>query len=123
MQDALRQATIYFHEFLAFFLAGLADGFAHVNAALGLLVALFAAWQLAQWGRLWAVALGATIFHLAAEVMLPVVAHDKPFHLPPDLLTVHYWKTALALYLGYLLVIGIFFGIKQALLPKLAPSH
>ncbi len=55
--------------------------------------------------------------------MIPVLANQGSLRLPPDLLTLQYWKTAAALYLGYLLVIGLFYAIKKTVLPKAAHAH
>jgi hypothetical protein len=112
----------YLREALAFFENGLRDGFAHVNGALGLIVALVGAYTLNSWKRLWAVALAATLVHLVAEVMIPVLANQTRFALPSDLLSMTYWRTALALYLGYLLVIALFFVVKKNVLPKAAKA-
>ena len=119
----MHDVTIYFNDFLRFFEHGVRDGFAHINAALELIIALVAAWQLGHWKRLWASALWATVTHLIAVVVIPVLANQGSFRLPPDLLTVHYWKTAAALYLGYLLVIGIFYAVKKTVLPKVASAR
>lgn len=115
--------SIYLHEILYFFRDGFRDGFAHVNGALGLIIAVFAAYQLSDWKRLWAAALGATVLHLVAVVMIPVLANERSFQLPPDLLELSYWKTAAALFLGYLVVVGVFFAIKKNLLPKGGAAH
>jgi hypothetical protein len=115
--------STYLHEILAFFDRGITDGFANVNGALGIIIALVAAYVLHSWKRLWAVALGATLVHLVAEVMIPVLANQARFALPPDLLHKHYWMTAVALYLGYFLVIAVFFFLKKTVLPKAAAAH
>jgi len=94
-----------------------------VNDALGLIIALVAAYVLSSWKRLWAVALGATLAHLVAEVMIPVLANQSRFALPANMTELSYWKTALALYLGYLLVIAIFYIIKTKVLPSGAHAH
>jgi len=114
----VEHVTIYLHEIINFFRDGFRDGFAHVNGALGLIIAVFAAYQLSDWKRLWAAALGATVAHLVAVVMIPVLANERGFQLPPDLLELSYWKTAAALFLGYLVVVAVFFAIKKNLLPK-----
>ncbi len=119
----MHDTTHYLHEILAFFDRGLADGFANVNGALGIIIALVAAYMLHSWKRLWAVALGATLVHLVAEVMIPVLANQARFALPPDLLHMSYWRTAAALYLGYFLVIALFFVLKKTVLPKAASAH
>ena len=119
----MQQLTHYLNEILAFFQNGLTDGFAHVNGALGIIIALVAAYSLSHWKRLWAAALGATVVHLVAEIMLPVLDNRGKFGLPPDMLHQSYWRTAAALYLGYLLVIAVFFFLKKNVLPKSAPAH
>jgi hypothetical protein len=113
----------YLHEIMVFFHQGFHEGFAHVNAILGLIIALVAAYMLHSWKRIWASALGATIIHLIADVMLPVVVNDNRFELPPNLLDLSYWRAAAALYLGYLIVIAVFFFIKRNVMPKAAAAH
>src|ERR1700749_2857157 len=108
----------YLHDILYFFKDGFREGFAHVNGALGLLIAVYAAYQLSEWRRIWAVALGAMLAHLLAGIILPVLVNEGTFRLPPDLLEVSYWKTAAALFLGYLVAIAVFFAIKTQLLSK-----
>lgn len=115
--------SYYLHEILNFFDKGITDGFANVNGALGIIIAMVAAYMLHSWKRLWALALGATVIHLVAEVMIPVLANQGRFALPPDLLHKSYWTTAAALYLGYFLVIAVFFFLKKNVLPKAASAH
>jgi hypothetical protein len=99
----------------------LREGFDHVNAVEGLVIALVAAIVAPAWDRIWAVALGATLVNLIADVLIPVVANHASFHLPP-LMAVGYWRTALALYVGYLIVIGVLMFIKRTFLTP-APAH
>jgi len=113
----MEHASTYLHDILDFFRDGFRDGFAHVNGALGLIIAVFAAYLMTEWRRIWAAALGAAVAHLISVVMIPVLANERGFQLPPDLLEVSYWKTAAALFLGYLVVIAVFFFVKTRLLP------
>ena len=113
----------YLHEIIDFFRQGFHEGFAHVNAVLGLIIALVAAYMLHSWKRLWAIALGATVIHLISEVMLPVLVNRSRFELPPNLIDLSYWRSAAALYLGYLVVIGVFFFIKRNVMPRAATAH
>ena len=117
------QVSGYLHDILYFFKDGFREGFAHVNGALGLLIALFGAYQLSEWRRIWAVALGATLAHLVAVVVLPVLVNEGSFRLPPDLLELSYWKTAAALFLGYLIAIAVFFALKTQFLTRGGASH
>lgn len=98
---------------LDFFREGFQEGFAQVNAVLGLIIAVISAFILTRWSRLFAVALGATIVHLIARVLIPVVADKAAFALPSNLMDLSYWRSALALYLGYLVVIAVFFFIRR----------
>jgi hypothetical protein len=90
-------------------------GFYRINAVQGLLIAMFAAYLMPAWGRIFVVAFGATLGHLILDVMLPVLANNAAFRLPP-IVDPEYWRYALALYVGYLLVITVFYVIKRMML-------
>ena len=121
----MNQFSYYANEFIYFFRDGIHEGFLHVNGALGLIIALVAAYMLPSWKRIWAIALGATVAHLLAEVLIPVLDNRGRAELPPNLLDWSYWRVAIALYLGYLVVISVFFFVKKNVLPKgaSAPAH
>ncbi len=110
------------HHYLNLALAFLREGFNNVNAVEGLVIALVAAIVVPAWDRLWTVALGATVVHLIADVLIPVIANKTSFHLPP-LLEVAYWRTALSLYAGYLIVIGVLLFVKRMFLTQTAKAH
>ena len=105
--------------FLNVILEFVRDGFNNVNVAEGLVIALVAAIIAPAWDRIWAVALGATLVHLIADVLIPVVAHHTAFRLPP-LLDWPYLRMVLSLYVGYLVVIAVLMVIKRTFL---APAH
>ena len=88
------------------------EGFAEVNAVLGLLVAAVAALLLSKWSRLIVVTGGAVIAHLVLERLAPVIAEVGDFHLPP-FREAHFWRHVAVLFVGYLVVIGILFAIKR----------
>ena len=91
---------------------GLAQGgFDGVNQVMGLLIAVIAALLMPAWNRLWATALGAALVHIAIGVLRPVL--DGGAFVLPDLLTLTFWMGVLALFLGYAIVIGVFFLIKS----------
>ena len=102
------------------FLAGLwaltQSGFDGVNQVVGLIIALVAALIMSHWKALWGTAAGATVVHLIVQVMRPVL-DGAAFALPP-VLTLSFWMTALALFLGFSVVIAVFFLIKS-LIPGL----
>ena len=91
---------------------GLAQGgFDGVNQVTGLLIAIIAALLMPAWSRLWATALGAALIHVAIGVLRPVL--DGGAFVLPDLLSVGFWMALLALFLGYAIVIAVFFLIKS----------
>ena len=91
---------------------GLAQGgFDGVNQVMGLLIAIIAALLMPAWSRLWATALGAALVHVAIGVLRPVL--DGGAFVLPNLLTLGFWMSVLALFLGYAIVIAVFFLIKS----------
>ncbi|WP_291844376.1 hypothetical protein [Maricaulis sp.] len=99
-------------EFLEQFLSLAREGFAEVNAVLGLLIAAVATLVLSKWSRLIVVAGGAVIAHIVLESLAPVIAEVGGFNLPP-LLEAYFWREVGVLFVGYLVVIGILFVIKR----------
>jgi len=95
------------------------EGFNQVNAVEGLVIALIAALFVPAWSRVWAVALGATLVTVILNVMLPVLADHATFHLPP-LMEPAFWRFMAVLFVGYLIVIGVFFFLKRLFLRETA---
>lgn len=91
------------------------SGFYKINAVQGLLIAMVAAYFLGKWSDVFKIAFGATLFHLVLDVMLPVLANNAAFRLP-NVVDGEYWRYALSLYVGYLLVITIFYVVKRTML-------
>jgi len=112
------QVTHYLNEILDFF----REGFAHVNAVLGLIIALFASFSLSSWRKLWEIALAATLVHIVALVLIPVVDHNAPLHLPP-LVDGGFWRDTLTVYVGYLIIIAVFFFVRTRLLKGGGGKH
>lgn len=90
-------------------------GFTHINALQGLLIAMVAAYLLHRWASVFAIAIGATVVHVIFDVMLPVLANSAPFKLPP-LIEADYWRYVLTLYVGYVIVITVFYVVKRVVL-------
>jgi hypothetical protein len=97
-------------------------GFNQVNALLGLFVALVAAFQLAGWRKLWEMALAATLFHIVALMMAPAIDHGASIRLPA-LLDVAFWRNMLAIYVGYLILISLFYFLRTRLLKPAGAHH
>jgi hypothetical protein len=90
-------------------------GFYRINAIQGLLIAIGAAYFLHKWTGVFAMALGAVLVHVVLDVMIPVLANSAEFKLPP-IVEADYWRYLLTLYVGYLIVITVFYVIKRMLL-------
>ena len=104
------QPVHYLNEAQAFF----REGFAHVNATLGLIIALFAAFRLSNWRGLWQIALAATLVHVVALVLIPFLDHNAPIRLPA-IVDVAFWRDTAAIYIGYVIIIAALFFIKTRL--------
>ena len=104
------QPVHYLNQALDFF----REGFMHVNATLGLIIALFAAFRLSNWRGLWEIALAATLVHVVAVVLIPFVDHNAPIRLPA-IVDVAFWRDTAAIYLGYVIIIAALFFIRTRL--------
>ena len=104
------QPIHYLNEALDFF----REGFMHVNATLGLIIALFAAFRLANWRGLWEIALAAMLIHIVAVVLIPFLDHNAPIRLPA-IVDVAFWRDTAAIYLGYVIIIAALFFIRTRL--------
>jgi len=88
------------------------EGFYEVNAVQGLVVAVLAALSMSNWSRLFFVAAGAVVAHIALDVLSPVFAEVGPFLLP-DVLEPYFWRYLALLYVGYVIAVGILFAVKR----------
>lgn len=107
----MHDGMYYVDTVLDFFRAG----FAQVNATLGLLIALYSAYRMADWKELWMLSLGAIVIHIIAMILVPMIDHNAPLHLPP-LLEMSFWRFVIALYLGYVVAIAALFFVKTTVL-------
>ena len=94
-------------------------GFYRINALQGLLIAIGAAYFLHKWSSVFAMAVGAVLVHVILDVMIPVLENSAEFKLPP-LVEGEYWRYLLTLYVGYLIVITVFYVIKRMVLQRSA---
>ena len=94
----------------------LREGFANINNPKGLLIALAATIFMGSWRQLIPVALVATVIHIVIERLAPVLAGGNgQVSLPPDLMQETFWTRVLVLFLGYMVIVGVFFLIKSML--------
>ena len=95
--------------------AYLRDGFGTINNPKGLLIALAATLFLSSWSQWFPVAIVATIIHIAINQLAPVLAGGGGEVRLPELMSEAFWTEALVLFLGYLVIIGIFYFVKRLL--------
>ncbi len=89
-------------------------GFDGVNQVLGLIIAgVFGLFLMGAWRGLWGAAFGAMVVHTLVEAIRPML--DGGTFALPDLTDMTFWMTRLALFLGYAIVIAVFFFIKTLL--------
>lgn len=97
-------------------------GFNQVNVFIGIIIALVAAFQLSRWRKLWETALACLLIHIVALVLAPVIDHGAQPHLPP-LFENYFLRNLLALYVGYVVLIALFFFLRTRLLKPAAAHH
>jgi hypothetical protein len=90
----------------------LQNGFDRVNAAQGLAIALIAVILMRKWVQWPSVAFAATFVHAIVDAALPIIAGQSAVKLPPIMEPI-YWQYLAALYVGYLIVIAMFFAVKR----------
>ncbi|MET0181832.1 MAG: hypothetical protein ABW199_02985 [Caulobacterales bacterium] len=98
-------------------------GFNETNQLQGLLIALAATIFMQSWRQWFGIALLAVVVHVAVDLIVPVLAGGQEFRLP-QFFESAFWMQSLARYVGYLIVIGIFFAVKRVLFKgKAAAAH
>jgi hypothetical protein len=96
------------------------EGFANINNPKGLLIALAAVIFMGSWRQWLPVALVATIVHIAIERLAPVLAGEGGEVTLPPIMEETFWTQVLVLFLGYLIIIGVFFLLKSLLFRRQA---
>jgi hypothetical protein len=94
----------------------LQSGFDKVNAVQGLLIALFATVLMRKWGQLFLIAFGATVIYVIVNAAVPIVMKNAEIKLPP-IMTVPFWQDGLSFFVGFIIIIAMFFAVKQVLFP------
>ncbi len=100
--------------------AYLREGFANINNPKGLLIALAATIFIGSWRQWVPVAAIATIIHIAIERLAPVLAGGGGEVTLPPLMEEAFWTQVLVLFLGYLVIIGVFYLIKSMIFRRSA---
>jgi len=104
-------------------IAYLREGFANINNPKGLLIALAAVLFMGGWRQWFPIALVAVVIHIAIEQLAPVLAGGDGDVRLPELMSEAFWTQALVLFLGYLVIIGIFYFLKSLLFRGGAKAH
>jgi hypothetical protein len=103
-------------------IVALADsGFDGVNQVTGLIIALIAALMMGSWRSLAGTAVGAVLVDRLVMMLRPAL--DGGSIALPDIMTLGFWMTALALFLGYAIVIAIFYLLKTILTGSAFRGH
>ncbi len=105
-------------------LAVLREGYGAINASRGLLIALAATIFMQSWRQWLPIGLVAVLIDIGVDVIAPVLGGGGELRLPP-LMEASFWRHSGVLFVGYLIVIAIFFFIKRLLLRggKPAKAH
>jgi hypothetical protein len=94
----------------------LQGGFDKVNAVQGLLIALFATVLMRKWAQLFVIAFGATIIYIIVDAATPIVTKGAEIKLPP-VMTLGFWQDGLSFFVGFVVIIAMFFAVRQVILP------
>jgi len=100
--------------------AYLREGFANINNPKGLLIALAAVLFMGGWKQWAPLALIALVIHIAIERLQPVISGGGGDVTLPPLMEEAFWTQALVLFLGYLIIIGIFYFLKSLIFRRAA---
>ncbi|MFS2318008.1 hypothetical protein RMQ97_08725 [Maricaulis sp. D1M11] len=93
------------------------EGFAEVNAAQGLIIAVIAAMIMSQWPRIFIIVAGAVAAHIGLDILSPVFAEVGPLRLP-DVTRLGYWRYVGLLFAGYAIAISVLFAIKRVVVRR-----
>ena len=93
----------------------LRDGFANINNPKGLLIALAATIFMGGWKQWLPIAIGATVIHLLIGVLAPVLSEGNGQVRLPGLMEQDFWVSTGVLFVGYAIVIAVFFFLKKML--------
>ncbi len=106
----MENAMQYIQPVLDFFAAG----FDQVNAIQGIIIGVLAAFVLRRYSRILVIGFVATLIHLIVDTALPVI-QGAELKLPP-LADVSWWQYVATLYVGYLVIITVFYILKKILI-------
>ena len=98
----------------------LRDGFGQINHPQGLIIALIGALLMPSWRQLLPMALLATVVDLAVRDLPDILRGGRL----PNFMVPEFWTTAGIYFLGYLIIIAVFFLLKSLVIrPSKAAAH
>lgn len=100
----------------------LRTGFTQINDPKGLIIALVATLFLRSWGQWIPAAVLSTVAYVAIEHFAPVLIGQSELALPP-LVEGSFWSRTGILFVGFLVVTGIFFFVKRIIMTALGGGH
>lgn len=106
----MEQVMQYAQPVLDFFAAG----FNQVNAVQGIIIGVLAAFVLREYRRILVVSLVAAIVHVVVDAAMPVI-QGAELKLPP-LADLGWWQYAATLFVGYIVIITVFYILKRLLI-------
>lgn len=89
------------------------DGFLQINQPQGLVIALAMTIFMGGWKQWIPFAALATIAHIAFNLLRPMISGHGGALALPDFMQAGFWETAGIYFLGYLVIIGVFFFLKS----------
>lgn len=93
----------------------LREGFTQINDPKGLLIALAATVFISSWKQWIPASVVAVVIHIVIERLAPVLAGGGGEITLPPLMEEGFWTRTGVLFVGYLVVIAVFFFVKRIL--------
>ena len=97
-------------------------GFTQINDPKGLIIALIATLFMRSWGQWIPAGIISVVAYVAIEHFAPVLAGQAELALPP-LVEIGFWTRTGILFVGFLIVIGIFFFVKRIITSSAGGGH
>ena len=109
------------NEFVRQAVKALQDGFLQVNQPWALVIALIAVILMSSWRSWFPMALLATLVLVAVKQVAPALINKGK--LPDDLMQQSFWTPVVAYFIGFVIIIGVFFFFKSMVFRSKAAAH
>jgi hypothetical protein len=105
----------------------LKSGFDKVNAWQGLLIALFAVVLMRKWADLFLIAAGAVVVYMIVAYVTPMFGHSEAIKLAdaklPNVMTSSFWIDAASFFVGFVIIVSMFFAVKSVAFGAKKKAH